>query len=67
MSGWISTLDSFPKDYETVIICIDAGGPMQMVTDGWIDPIDKCWRSGHGKVNGIVTHWMPMPDAPDNN
>lgn len=57
--GWIPVSERMPEGMKTVITSngFDIG-------QGWWD--GECWKSFdcHDVVPGKVTHWMPLPEAP---
>lgn len=66
---WISVSDELPKPYESVLIFSGS-----QVKFGWKQdqeyykrriPIDK-FTSSIGEVRN-VTHWMPLPEKPQDN
>ena len=64
---WISVEDELPKT-GGYVVCIAKRNPfsrfMPMVAriekNGWVNPITEQYISE-------VTHWMPMPDAPEED
>ncbi|WP_371419218.1 DUF551 domain-containing protein [Citrobacter sp. CF971] len=58
--GWITVSERMPEGMKTVITSngFDIG-------QGWWD--GECWKSFdcHDVVPGKVTHWMPLPAAPN--
>jgi Protein of unknown function (DUF551) len=70
VSKWISVKDAIPPAMETVILCHDCE-----VIVGWNesvfqqeDPSYCTWeepRQGFIE-NEKVTHWMPLPDLPED-
>jgi len=67
--GWISVDEKTPGPYETVLISILSkngyGEPATLETVGFFECGD--WHSCSGPIldGERVTHWMPMPAAPE--
>lgn len=71
MSEWISVKDRLPEDMGEVLVIV-SGKPHENITldgayeiaeydpvEGWILEMWPEWRSG------VVTHWMPLPEPPE--
>lgn len=58
-SPWISATERLPGQFERVIVCRDDG----KVEQGYKDVGD--WWKVYGTRTKRVTHWMPLPAAPD--
>ena len=56
---WISVTDKLPKKFEPVIVCREDG----KVEQGYKDVGD--WWKVYGTRTKKVTHWMPMPEPPE--
>lgn len=65
-SGWIPVTDEEEPQEGWVLICIQPRiGPRDVNIGTW-DGYRKQWRSRLGwKVEGEVTHWMPLPAPPE--
>ena len=78
MSGWVSVKDRLPEekinpvtmDFQNVICFCDFGG-VPKVTDirtyGYGTPMGhKEAHFWHGPqiMDGVITHWMPLPEPP---
>ena len=61
---WIPAVEQLPPE-GWVLICIQPRiGPRHVNIGNW-DAYRKQWRSRLGwKVEGQVTHWMPLPEPP---
>lgn len=58
---WIKVEDRLPKDDSFYLIAFDDRGirfGSYLQNDGWRDVDGKLY-------DGIVTHWMPLPDPPN--
>ena len=53
---WISVKDRLPEEREDVVIVIRL--------DWWRGENVEWMQAGLGLVEGSVTHWMPLPEAP---
>ena len=71
---WISVKDRMPGRYETVLIAISTvngyGDPAKLVTTGGYDHSEKRWEQYTSTDRQLcrgetVTHWMPLPDPPE--
>lgn len=56
---WIPVSEQLPERFQPVIICRKGG----KVETGWRD-VNDWWRVYGTRVK-TVTHWMPMPEAPE--
>ena len=61
MSTWISADKSMP-DIDTNVIIVTEDGEVEA---GYDDGQDWRYLSG-GKVETVVTHWMPFPEPPED-
>jgi hypothetical protein len=64
--GWISVDDRLPKSLENVLVFVDAGD-YSFQSTGSMHP-NKKWTWHRNAViypSAKVTHWMPLPQAPD--
>lgn len=70
--GWISVEDELPEDSENGVLVVVSGKPCENITlveaiqiayyskaEGWIIELFPKWETPE------VTHWMPMPPAPE--
>lgn len=63
MSSWTPVAERLPDDDITVLIAVkDSDEPVWVGyhdgEDGW------CSASDAIPIDGMVTHWMPLPEAP---
>lgn len=58
-SQWISVKDKLPQKFEPVIVCREEG----KVEQGYKDVGD--WWKVYGTRTKRVTHWMPLPEPPE--
>ena len=56
---WIPVSERMPERFQPVIICRNGG----KVETGWRD-VNDWWRVYGTRVK-TVTHWMPLPEAPE--
>lgn len=73
-SDWVSVEDRLPSGNGRYIVCAcDANEPLNEQI--WGDTVvicaeyyDKCWTWYEGiceyDLDGLVTHWMPLPEPP---
>lgn len=72
MNGWISVKDRLPEDSDILVLVIVNGDPKNNIhligayeiasyskDDGWIIEEYAEWE------NPDVTHWMPIPEPPE--
>lgn len=59
-SQWISVKDKLPEKFKPVIVCREDG----KVEQGYKDVGD--WWKVYGTRTKRVTHWMPLPDPPED-
>jgi len=62
MSEWISVKDRLPKNFEPVIVC-RRGKDGTIVEQGFKDA--GSWWKVYGTRTKNVTHWMPLPEPPE--
>lgn len=62
--NWISVDDRLPNENERVLVsCFDGICTGKLLSDQWqCDPIGS--YAGDGCIFGI-THWMPLPNPPE--
>lgn len=60
MSQWIADSDRLPDDEQTVLVAMV--GESEPVWLGYHEG-DQWWSVDHVCIN--VTHWMPLPPAPE--
>ena len=58
---WTSVKDKLPKKFEPVIVCREGG----KVEQGYKDVMD--WWKVYGTRTKKVTHWMPLPEPPEED
>lgn len=58
--NWISVKDRLPKKQQRVIVRCERIG----TTVGWI--MFGQWVTDLGPGSGDVTHWMPLPEPPED-
>ena len=57
---WISVDDRLPPSTGTVIVCA-----IDLVFPGSYDGYSDTWHTDDGWRLPNVTHWMPMPEPPE--
>jgi hypothetical protein len=60
--AWISVKDRMPENFQPVIVCCEDGKGQPIVEQGYKDIGD--WWNIYGTRTKYVTHWMPLPKAP---
>lgn len=57
---WIPVTERLPEEWTYVLVLTKVGSQIIAVRSG------RFWREHytHQKLEGDVTHWMPLPDAP---
>lgn len=66
MNEWISVKDRLPENDEEVLALLKSG----TMDIGWVEPENRHQCSTKNKefitrsVDGIVTHWMSLPEPP---
>ena len=60
---WISVEERDPEPLTDVLVCVKQRILEPVVTIGFGG--GKRWVLRDPDVKGTVTHWMPLPDAPD--
>ena len=64
-SGWISVKDRLPERYIPVLTCRAHQPSGKVVELGFLD-ISKRWKI-YGTRIVSVTHWMPLPEPPEED
>lgn len=68
MGQWIKCSERMPEEFADVLVCTEDS----QVYEGYYfvsrgnTPVWKiyCYSSLYANNNGIVTHWMPLPEPP---
>ena len=64
---WISVNDRLPEPFVSVLVHMPGEEPCPTVREGFISN-DGIWQSAmFRREPGEVTHWKPMPLAPEEN
>ena len=64
---WISVDDRLPEPFVSVLVHMPGEEPCPTVREGFISN-DGIWQSAmFRREPGEVTHWKPMPLAPEEN
>ena len=64
---WISVDDRLPEPFVSVLVHMPGEKPFPTVREGFISN-DGIWQSAmFRREPGEVTHWQPMPLAPEEN
>lgn len=61
-SVWISVKDQLPERFKPVLICREKNGK-PYVEQGYKDVCE--WWKAYGTRTKQVTHWMPLPEPPE--
>lgn len=61
-SVWISVKDQLPERFKPVLICREKNGK-PYVEQGYKDVCE--WWKVYGTRTKQVTHWMPLPEPPE--
>lgn len=68
MSNWISVKERLPKTYVSVLVYIPNEKPFPTVREGFYAGDKKGWYAFcHDEKHDDVTHWMPMPEPPEED
>lgn len=62
MSEWISVKERLPERFKPVLICREKNGK-PYVEQGYKDVCE--WWKVYGTRTKQVTHWMPLPEPPE--
>lgn len=63
--GWIPVKEALPKPFESVLLHTPDEAPLPTVHEGYIDNKGGWHRTSVFEA-GYVTHWMPMPEVPND-
>lgn len=64
MSDWISVNDRLPELYTPVLVYIDEDDAFPKVREGRL-LLGGTWIADLIRGENEITHWMPMPEGPD--
>ena len=62
---WFSVEDRLPEVFRPVIVCREKVKGEYVVEQGYKDVVD--WWKVYGTRTKKVTHWMPLPDPPEED
>lgn len=62
--GWISVKERLPERFEPVLVCREKNGS-PYVEQGHKD-VGEWWKV-YGTRTKHITHWMPLPEPPEEN
>lgn len=60
---WIPVTERMPQPFQAVIVCREKGKGEYVVEQGFKDVGD--WWKVYGTRTKNVTHWMPLPEPPE--
>lgn len=60
--GWISVKERLPERFEPVLVCREKNGS-PYVEQGYKD-VGEWWKV-YGTRTKHITHWMPLPEPPE--
>lgn len=63
-SGWTSVKDRLPERFEPVLVCREKNGS-PYVEQGHKD-VGEWWKV-YGTRTKHITHWMPLPEPPEES
>lgn len=63
MREWIPVTERLPEPFRPVIVCREKGKGEYIVEQGFKDVGD--WWKVYGTRTKNVTHWMPLPEPPE--
>ena len=68
MAEWISVKDRLPPPLEVVVLVVPTTKIYRKIWQGIIEEnmVDEIewYADGFNVKRGVVTHWMPLPEAP---
>lgn len=64
MSEWISVKERLPERFEPVLVCREKNGS-PYVEQGHKD-VGEWWKV-YGTRTKHITHWMPLPEPPEES
>lgn len=65
MSEWISVNDGLPEPFISVLCYMPGEQPFPTVHEGFVSN-NGIWHSNYfNREPGEVTHWMPLPQPPE--
>ena len=62
--NWISVKDRLPENTDEVLVCFIGWDDLQFQSVMYLENGD--WYNEHGDPCYTVTHWMPLPEPPNN-
>ena len=63
-SPWISIEERMPEPFKPVILCHRRKGGTLVSEQGIYDNLKDTWKAYGVKIKK-VTHWMPLPEPPE--
>ena len=62
---WIPVKERLPEAKVDVLAVIHYKDGRTAVNQGWYSALNEQWYIGVAGIHAPVTHWMPLPDAPE--
>lgn len=64
---WIPVTERLPEPFVSVLAYVPSEAPLPLVHESYIADHERwvCILEGQFWQAGAVTHWMPMPEAPE--
>ena len=65
IGGWISTKDGLPSRNKVYLITLKTPEGSPQVMEAYLDYGGAWWRGKVSLISEYVTHWMPLPEPPE--
>lgn len=62
---WIPVTERLPEAKVDVLAVMHYKDGRTAVNQGWYSALNEQWYIGVAGIHAPVTHWMPLPDAPE--
>jgi hypothetical protein len=62
---WIPVAERLPEAKVDVLAVVRCKDGTSGVNQGWYSVLNEQWYIGLTGIHATVTHWMPLPDAPE--
>lgn len=65
VGGWISVKDAMPKTGYVYLITLNSPATMPKTMEAYLRHDGTWWRGSVSLMSEYVTHWMPLPEPPE--
>lgn len=65
MNKWIRTKNRLPEVFVSVLVYMPMDNILPQVYEGYLRPDGKWYAASFERESDEITHWMPMPEPPE--